>query len=471
MGKRIELPQLPAGKAEDQLKALYSYLYQMAEALNSNLADIGGNSFTDQEMIIVREVIGDDGTAQNGMAEAETLKSLIIKTAQFVKSEIDQYNMKLIGTYEAEGKLGRYVRKTQLDVDVTPTGIQQNYTFEEVIQGLKTYEVNAKNYIKTGLLRTVSSIPVYGVAIGKDVVEFLDDGTEVYKDENKVAELTADELSFWQGGNKIASYTGNRISFYYGQTEVFYIAAGKIYVANDMEIVSGKEMKIVSGGKFEIQSGASMIIHSENLDVDAGGLNVKSGTIRGQHFDIDGNELLGSGDIVISTEEPAAAPNRVWIKPLDSAVVTYKTSLPQRVKASEFGTKTLTAAGATSQSGTDIRYQLTIPFYANTSSGGNTTFQATISDGTHTATFSGTIPAGHYETGGAYVGEYNFSQTITGTDWMGGNNSLTVTISNVSGGYSETKYVNIGEIKLLAMSTGSGGDDWKNCEIKVYQGS
>ena len=243
MGKRIELPRKPQGQPEKQLEALYSYLYQMAEALNSNLADIGGNELTDRERKQISQIIGTK--AEDGdRSEAETLKSLIVKTASYVQNELDYYRINLLGDYVAEGKFGKYVRRTGLDVDVTPTGIQQNYTFQEIIQGLKTYEINAKNYIKTGLLRTVNSIPVYGVAIGKDVVTFASDGTETYNDGNKVAELTADELSFWQGGNKIAGYTGNRISFYYGNTAAFYIENGKLYCADDMEIASGKMIKL-----------------------------------------------------------------------------------------------------------------------------------------------------------------------------------------------------------------------------------
>jgi len=288
MGRRIELPQLPKGQPQEQLQALYSYLYQMAEALNNNLAEIGNGDFTDDEMTVVREIVGADGTADSGRAEAETLKSLIIKTAQLIKSEIDQYNMKLIGTYEADGKLGRYVRKTRLDVDVTPSGIQQNYTFAEIIQGLKTYEVNAKNYIKTGYLRTESSIPVYGVAIGKDVVTFASDGTETYNDGNKVAELTADELSFWQNQNKVASYTGNKISFYYGNTEAFYIQNGKIYAAGDMELATGKTLKVKSGGTLQVESGGNIDINATgNLKLSGSTVEIKSGST----FDLDSENL------------------------------------------------------------------------------------------------------------------------------------------------------------------------------------
>lgn len=260
MGRRIEYPQLPKGQPAEQLQALYNYLYQMAEALNNNLAEIGNGDFTDDEMVVVKEIVGETGTADGGMAEAETLKSLIIKTAKLIKSEIDAYNLKLIGTYEADGKLGKYVRNTRLDVDVTPTGIQQNYTFKEIIQGLKTYEVNAKNYIKTGILRYNSLIPVYGVAIGKDVVTFSEDGTETYNDGNKVAELTADELSFWQNSNKIASYTGTSITLYSGTTKRMVIdSTGTTIYDGSTKLAefTGTALKFYHNGELRTQTDAN----------------------------------------------------------------------------------------------------------------------------------------------------------------------------------------------------------------------
>ena len=305
MGRRIELPKLPAGQTQEQLQALYSYLYQMAEALNNNLAEIGNGGFTDKEMTVVREITGQTETA-DGMAEAETLKSLIIKTAQLIKSEIDAYNLKLIGTYEAEGKLGRYVRKTRLDVDVTPTGITQKYTFQDIIQGLKTYEVNAKNYIKTGLLRTVSSVPVYGVAIGKDVVTFSNDGTETYNDGNKVAELTADELSFWQNGNKVASYTGTAIVLYSGNSKRLEIDANGVKIYNGSTVLAEftpTALKFYHNGELREQTDANGVTLYKGSTKLAELLNSAlkfyyNGTLRTQ-MDTDGVKIYNGSTLLM----------------------------------------------------------------------------------------------------------------------------------------------------------------------------
>jgi len=235
MGERIELPMTPGGTPEEQLKQMYSYLYRMAQALNHNLSEIGSMDLTDSERLVMKEILAEEnGGEQAGFdwQGKESLKSLIIKTASFVKSALDSYRMNLLGEYVAEGKFGRYVRNTGLKVDITPSGIQQDFTFEEVVQGLQNYKINAKNYIKTGLLRTVQSIPVYGVAIGKDVVTFSQDGTETYNDGNKVAELTADELSFYQSGNKVASYKGTELVFYQGGVAKLKVDTNGVTILN-----------------------------------------------------------------------------------------------------------------------------------------------------------------------------------------------------------------------------------------------
>ena len=225
MAEPIKLPQQSSGPAEEQLVQMYSYLYKLATDLNLNFEQIGGGTLTDKEIALMNQLTianeTDEDRLNAGMynwAEAETLKSLIIKTAQFVKTEVEYYRLQLFGEESAEGQFGSWNRKRGLRVDVNPEGVKQTFTYNEVIKGLKTYEINSKNYIKTGELRTEQGLPVYGVQVGKDIVSFSEDGTETYNDSNKVAEFTADELSFWQGtgvnNQKMASYSSTGITFY-----------------------------------------------------------------------------------------------------------------------------------------------------------------------------------------------------------------------------------------------------------------
>ena len=291
---QVETPGIPSGNEKQQLEQMYRYMARLADDLNISLKAIGGNELTDEERIIMQQILvrdaedagipEEDAVAKAGQ-EMESLKSLIIKTAKFVQTTLQEYRMNLLRETVAEGQFGKYVRRTGLDMVVTPEGITQNYTLQDIVTGLSNYEVNAKNYIKTGLLRTVSSIPVYGVAVGKDIVTFTQDGREIYNDGNKVAELTADELSFYQSGYKIASYTGSAISFfsnneklmeikpaeigfYYNGNKVFYISSGKIYSAGDMEITAGKKLIITSG---------VLDVDTTNFKVDSANKRVKAG--------------------------------------------------------------------------------------------------------------------------------------------------------------------------------------------------
>jgi len=272
MAVRIDTPPTLAGDEKKQLEQLWSYLYQLSENINSNLEGIGSNELTDSERKTMKAIIG-EGEKQ-GLSEMESLKSLIIKTADFVQTSMQEYRLNLLGSTVDSGQFGRYVRNTGLNVVVNPEGITQNYSFEEVVQGLKEFSVNAKNYIKTGLLRTVNSIPVYGVAIGKDVVTFSRDGTETYNDGNKVAELTADELSFWQNSVKIASYTGSKITFYYGGSAVFYIENGKIYCNEDITLATGKKL-IIDSTNFKMDSDGKLTIIGGGLNNASGVLTIK----------------------------------------------------------------------------------------------------------------------------------------------------------------------------------------------------
>ena len=225
MAERIDLPAMPKGEPEEQMEELYRYLYRMAEALNANLAEIGGADLTDEERQLMLSLTQADGTTRSGggaaydWESAKTLKSLIIKTATWVKNTLDSWRISLLGEYVAQGKFGKYVRNTSMDVEVTPTGTTQNFKFHEIIEDLKKYEVNAKNYIKTGYLRTEGGLPVYGVAVGKDVVSFSEDGTETYNDSNKVGEFTADGISFFRKNNgslvKLAELLSSALKFYY----------------------------------------------------------------------------------------------------------------------------------------------------------------------------------------------------------------------------------------------------------------
>ena len=471
MAERIDLPMTPAGTEQEQLQQIFSYLYRTAQILNANMENAGSENvaLTDSERMLFNQFTAANNAAADQVytpafnyAEAETLKSLIIKTAQFVKNEVDNYRLTLFGEESADSSFGNWKRKKGLRVDVTPDGVKQTYSYAEIIKGLKTYEINAKNYIKTGYLHDdANNLPVYGVAIGEDVVTFAEDGTETYNDGNKVAELTADELSFYQNETKLASYTGNKISFYCGGQEVFYIE----YDAeqNTRKICCVTDMEIMSGGLFKISAGSVFIVDSANLQIDETGLTVIGGTIKSNLYLMDGSQPLSKDDIVVSTTQPEAAEGRIWIKPLDNAeTLNYQQRITARTKIDTYS-GTLTAAGTVSDPGASgYKYRLKFPVHTT----GHGTGSVTVTVRIGSLTFTQSINHGNNPSGSGY--DRVFDQTETSNTWIGTSSTLSISAS-VSGVSSALFFFDIGNIELTASYAGTGGAGWKSCEIKVYQ--
>ena len=353
MAERIELPPELRGTTEEQLKEIRSYLYRIATALNTNQALAGSEtvSLTDDERVLMENIsranAGASGVYQPAgrYAEAETLKSLIIKTAQFVKNVQDNYNLILYGEESAQSDFGTWNRKKGLRVDVTPDGIKQTYSYAEIIKGLKEYAINAKCYIKTGYLHDDDQeLPVYGVAIGKDIVTFSEDGSETYVDGNKVAELTADELAFYQNETKVASYTGSKLSFYNNGVEVMYIQNGKLYAAGGLEITSAQGIKMTSSGFVQIlgkdnsiiqlvgineddqtqtifQADSSGVVQAktiESSEAEMADLTVTNLTVRGNM-----NAAIPIPNIVISTNPPASGNSTIWLEPNNGVLTPF----------------------------------------------------------------------------------------------------------------------------------------------------
>lgn len=394
----IRLPERPGGTPEEMFEKIYSYLYNMAMTLNKDFEEIGGSELTDGEQAIMKEILRDPTFVEGDSHQSETLKQMIVKTAAHINTAIEQYNMKLKGTVEAEGALGRYVRKTGMDVAINPEGIKQQFTFEELISGLQEYKINSENYIHSGLLRTVGGMPIYGVAVGRDVTTFEANGAERYRDANKVGEFTADGVAFYKDKEKIAEFTGNGVVLYQGKYKLaeflgntinFYSEGKKIaqydgtgiHMLTWMEIVSSEGISIGSGGSgIDITEGmlfmntsGQVVLHGNsdsiiNLSDGKGevfsadisrGFRAQNGYIANAWFPLARIDNLSVGsieiddnpfpNIVYSATRPTGVSNTIWLEPQTSGGGGDPFS----------GTKTIKAVAqhACTRSGNNFRYE------------------------------------------------------------------------------------------------------------------
>jgi hypothetical protein len=274
MGIDIRLPQINARTEGEQLVQIRSYLYQLAEQLQWALSNVD----TSLNSVIVAptpRVIGSSsGSAVSPQATFDSIKALIIKSADIVDAYYEEINKKLVGLYVAQSDFGTYSEETASNIKANSTSIEQTYsnlqeirvgigsnlntlseevgqidtelqgvkegidtnlnelteavgqldanlenakaTIDTDIQGLKgaidslNSLVEVNANIKSGLLYDEEGIPVYGIEIGQKNII---DGEEVF--------------------NKFARFTAGRLSFYDNNgSEVAYISDYKLYITH-----------------------------------------------------------------------------------------------------------------------------------------------------------------------------------------------------------------------------------------------
>ena len=212
---------LPPPMAVTDAGQLYNYLYQMAEQLNIAL-----NSLTPENFSEEARAQGIAGTAieETQKSQYDALKSLIIKTANVVRSEMDTLETELSSTYLAISDFGEYTQAADARIEANSQGVKQLYELSEQLSAqqehtdtsFENYKISTSQFIHTGLLYYDSSnIPRYGVAVGENLTTIEIDGENVLERKNLYSTFTSDKLSFWQN-----------------DVEVAYVSNSKLFVTN-----------------------------------------------------------------------------------------------------------------------------------------------------------------------------------------------------------------------------------------------
>lgn len=223
MSMDIRLPNITAKDEAGQLLQVKSYLFQLANQLNYALSTIeSGNTGS------VVTAKGRPATAVNErddpISTFNSIKGLIIKSADIVAAYEEEINKKLKGMYVAQSDFGTYSEQTTSDITANSKSITQNYeNIQKItsdVEGISNRLIEVNAHIKSGLLyyageddtehssEIPNGTPVYGLEVGQRVVA---DGVETF--------------------NKYARFTANKLSFYdQNDDEVAYISDYKLYI-------------------------------------------------------------------------------------------------------------------------------------------------------------------------------------------------------------------------------------------------
>ena len=215
------MPPHPEGTPQQQLQRQYAYLCQMAQQLNLALQQLGGQSSLSgrggQETVVVpsiRPAVTDEEKQQY-----DQLKSLILRTAEEIRSEMDRVQLSLQGQYVAVSDFGTYLQQMNSTIEGNAEALTQYYSFVSDLQrnmaavdaAFESYRVETGGYIRTGIVYYDGAVPVYGVAVGQDLTVQEIDGETVVEQKNFRATYTAGKLSFWQDAVEVAYVSNNRL--------------------------------------------------------------------------------------------------------------------------------------------------------------------------------------------------------------------------------------------------------------------
>ena len=220
MNLNLNAPPQFNGTPEEQIKQVTRYLFQLQRDLN--IALDGVDKSISQSVGQTAQTAAQKETAQ----AAKSLKALIIKTANFVKQEMDSWTELLEGNYLAISDFGTYREEVSQEITATATDIVNRFNFESTLEAyrarieeleadnslLNSYKVQTEQYTKTGLLYYDEyDVPVYGYAVGEVLTRVTVNGDETVRREDLLATWSAGRMNFWQGGQIIAYYANNKL--------------------------------------------------------------------------------------------------------------------------------------------------------------------------------------------------------------------------------------------------------------------
>ena len=273
MAVNLNLPSRQTGTAEQQLNGLYSYLYQLVEALNVTL-----NRDTTQQKVLYKAgggSVGEDisGLPVSTVQEYQNLKALIIKTATEVTSTFRKIVTEMSGEYVAQSKFGTYSEFLNNKITQSAEGYVLEWDSENKITtsvaSFGEYIAESDVYMRIGIVKHHDDGTVKaGVVVGKNFQKVIVDGKEYITSEDVYALFTAEEISFWQRGVMLSklSLTGlvttqayvndliaNKIKAEQIDVKDLFAAQATIEALNAVNITGNESLKLLVEALYTIK--------------------------------------------------------------------------------------------------------------------------------------------------------------------------------------------------------------------------
>lgn len=213
----IRYPNITAKDEAGQLNQVRSYLHQLVEQLNwaINSIEVGGAVVVDSK----GRPVAAEAEKEDPVSTFNSIKALIIKSADIVKAYEETIISNFNGKYFADSDFGTYIEETNRKVEENSKGVTEVYTNVQkitnedgtgVLDELAEETLTTNAYIKRGLLGyDDNGNAIYGVEVG----ETTESGAFL-----RYARFMADKLSFYDAGGNEVAYIGAGCLYVVGKT-------------------------------------------------------------------------------------------------------------------------------------------------------------------------------------------------------------------------------------------------------------
>lgn len=212
----LRYPNIQGKTEAEQLVQVKGYLHQLVDQLNWALSSVesyqGGNT---SAPVVYKQK--EPESAQEAESTFNSIKALIIKSADIVKAYETTIFSDFEGKYFAESDFGTFIEDTNRKVEENSKGVTDIFTnIQTIVSSLDVLEDDVRTtnaYIKRGLLGYENDgTAVYGVEVG----ETNKDGAFT-----KYARFKADRLSFYDNNGDEVAYIGAGCLYVNGKTVFF----------------------------------------------------------------------------------------------------------------------------------------------------------------------------------------------------------------------------------------------------------
>lgn len=244
----LRLPQITGTTEREMCAQIKSYLFQLVEQLQWALKNMDSSEV--KEKVVVMSTTNTQAIA-TAEATFNSIKALIIKSADIVDAYYEEISKRLEGRYVAQSDFGIFEEQTSQDVYENSTNLNRTFAhIQEIREGMDSSleglsaeigEVDSKvKDVETDITNELQALKSSLEALSYSLIEVTaniksgllyigDDGVPVYGLEVGQRNIVDGVEVF----NKFARFTAGRLTFYDNNgAEVAYISDYKLYITH-----------------------------------------------------------------------------------------------------------------------------------------------------------------------------------------------------------------------------------------------